>query len=84
MLVAVLHDFNRLKLNEVPKPEAQELDRVVVGIISRSFCASDYNAIRGIRRNVTFPLIPGHEPSGVVIEVGPGVTHFGLRDGGHI
>ncbi len=42
-------------------------------IRSCGFCATDYKAIKGIRRNVTFPFIPGHEPAGVVAEVGPGV-----------
>jgi threonine dehydrogenase-like Zn-dependent dehydrogenase len=73
MLAAVLHDFNDLRLEEVPKPEPREFDDVVVRIRSCGFCATDYKAIRGIRRNVTFPLIVGHEPSGVVDEVGPGV-----------
>ena len=41
-------------------------------IKSCGFCATDYKAIKGIRRNVTFPFIAGHEPSGVVAEVGPG------------
>ena len=30
MLAAVLHDFNRLELNQVPEPEARELGTVVV------------------------------------------------------
>ncbi len=76
MLAAVLHDFNDIRLEEVPCPEPKEYGQVVVRIHSCGICASDYKAITGIRRNVTFPFIPGHEPSGVVAEVGPGVTHF--------
>jgi L-iditol 2-dehydrogenase len=76
MLAAVLHDFNDLRLEEVPRPRAIETGNVVVRIKSCGICATDYKAIRGIRRNVSFPFIPGHEPSGVVYEVGPGVTHF--------
>lgn len=76
MLAAVLHDFNHIVVEEVPCPEPKEYGHVVVKIHSCGFCASDYKAIAGIRRNVTFPFIPGHEPSGVVVEVGPGVTHF--------
>ena len=34
----------------------------------------------GIRRNVTFPFVPGHEPSGVIARVGPGVVHFRESD----
>jgi L-iditol 2-dehydrogenase len=76
MLAAVLHDFNRLTLDEVPVPEPTDHGEVVVAIKACGFCATDYKAIRGTRRNVTFPFIPGHEPSGVVASVGPGVTHF--------
>jgi threonine dehydrogenase-like Zn-dependent dehydrogenase len=46
----------------------------VVRIRSCGICATDYKAVKGIRRNVSFPFIPGHEPSGVVARVGAGVT----------
>ena len=80
MLAAVLHDFGRMELQEVPRPEARETGTVIVQIKSCGICASDYKAIMGIRKNVRFPFIPGHEPSGVVAEVGPGVTHFKVGD----
>ncbi len=76
MLAAVLHDFNQLSLEQVPIPEPKGDRHVVVRIKSCGFCATDYKAITGRRRNVTFPLIPGHEPSGIVAAVGPGVTYF--------
>ncbi|MBI4324240.1 MAG: alcohol dehydrogenase catalytic domain-containing protein [Chloroflexi bacterium] len=80
MLAAVLHDFNKLALEEVPRPEPRDLGAVAVRIKSCGICATDYKAIKGIRRNVKFPFIPGHEPSGVVAGVGPGVTHFKAGD----
>jgi len=80
MLAAVLHDFNRLELQQVAMPRAEQVGEVVVEIHSCGICATDYKAIRGIRRNVTFPTIVGHEPSGTVAEVGPGVTHFRVSD----
>ena len=76
MLAAVLHDFNHLELEEVPQPVAKNVGDVVVKIKATGFCATDYKAIKGIRRNVTFPFIAGHEPSGIVVETGPGVVHF--------
>jgi len=76
MLAAVLHDFGNMVLEEAPRPRARNFGEVVVQIKSCGFCATDYKAIQGIRRNVKFPFIPGHEPSGVVAEAGPGVTHF--------
>ena len=80
MLAAVLQDFDRLELEEVPVPRPEQHGEVVVQINSCGFCATDYKAIKGIRRNVTFPFIPGHEPSGVVAEVAPGVSHFKVGD----
>jgi L-iditol 2-dehydrogenase len=76
MLAAVLHDFNDLRLEEIPRPSPKENGDVLVRIKACGICATDVKAIRGIRRNVKFPLIAGHEPSGVVAEIGPGVEHF--------
>jgi threonine dehydrogenase-like Zn-dependent dehydrogenase len=79
MLAAVLKDFDRLVLEHVPEPEAGP-GEVVVRIKSCGFCATDYKAIKGIRRNVSFPAILGHEPSGVVAKIGQGVRHFKVGD----
>lgn len=75
MRAAVLKNFSELVLEDVPRPQAG-IGEVVVCIKSCGFCATDYKAIKGIRRNVNFPFIPGHEPAGVVAEVGAGVTQF--------
>ncbi len=75
MLAAVLEDFDRLVLQDVPPPQPG-FGEVVVRIRSCGFCQTDYKAIKGIRRNVRFPFIPGHEPAGVVAATGPGVEHF--------
>lgn len=80
MLAAVLHDFSDLRLEKVPRPHASEPGQVVVRIRAGGFCATDFKAIKGIRRNVHFPFIAGHEPSGVVAEVGAGVSHFQVGD----
>ena len=74
MLAAVLKEVDGLVLEDVPIPELG-LGEVVVRIKSCGFCATDYKAIKGIRRNVALPLVPGHEPSGIVSAVGPGVRH---------
>jgi threonine dehydrogenase-like Zn-dependent dehydrogenase len=80
MLAAVLHDFDRLDLEQVPVPRAEAPGEVLVRIKACGICATDYKAIKGIRRNVTFPAIVGHEPSGIVEEIGPGVTHVSVGD----
>ena len=82
MLAAVLHDFNKLELEDVPVPKPENVGEVRVRIKSCGVCATDYKAIKGIRRNITFPSIQGHEPSGVVEEIGPGVR--GLKPGDEV
>lgn len=81
MLAAVLEGVGRLVLKDVPTPQPGE-GEVVVQIRSCGFCATDYKAIKGVRHNVTFPFIPGHEPAGVVWSVGRGVKHF--REGDEV
>ena len=57
MIAAVLEDFDRLTVKEVPTPEPG-VGEVVVRVKACGICATDYKAIRGIRRNVT--LSPWH------------------------
>ena len=80
MRAVVLRDFNRLAVEDVPRPVPAEPGMVLVRIKACGVCATDVKAIKGIRRNVAFPFIPGHEPSGVVEEIGPGVSHFAPGD----
>ena len=82
MLAAVLHAFDDLRLEEVPRPEPEHPSDVVVRIRACGICATDYKAVKGIRRNVTFPCIAGHEASGVVAAVGSAVRHF--REGDEV
>ena len=81
MLAAVLKKPDRLVLEDVPVPDPG-LGEAVIRIKACGLCATDYKAIKGIRTNVTFPLVPGHEPSGVVAKVGPGTIHF--REGDEV
>jgi len=81
MLAAVLKDFDDLVLQDVPVPEPGP-GEVVVRIRACGFCATDYKAIKGIRRNVRFPAILGHEPAGVVHAIGDAVEHF--REGDEV
>jgi len=81
MLAAVLRDFDNLVLEDFPVPEP-EIGEVVIQVKACGFCATDYKAIKGIRTNVTFPFIPGHEAAGVVAAVGSGVSH--VKDGDEV
>ena len=74
MLAAILTDVNKIVFEDIPKPKP-EPTQVVVDVKACGICATDHKAVRG-KRKVEFPRILGHEPAGVVEEVGVAVKHF--------
>ncbi|MFZ0217794.1 MAG: alcohol dehydrogenase catalytic domain-containing protein, partial [Candidatus Dormiibacterota bacterium] len=65
----------RVTVGDGPPPElGPGLARVRVGACG--LCATDLHMARGMRlpRGVSYPVRPGHEVAGEVVEVGPG-TH---------
>lgn len=68
--------INDLTLAEVDPPRIAD-DEVLVELRSVGICHSDFELLEG-RYIIPFeyPLIPGHEWSGTVAEVGPDVTSF--------
>lgn len=80
MYAAVLKAFNEIELEKIAVPHAENAGEVVVQIKSCGICATDYKAIKGVRRNFDLPIIVGHEPSGIVAEVDPCVSHFAVGD----
>jgi threonine dehydrogenase-like Zn-dependent dehydrogenase len=73
VLAAVLEAVGKMPLREVPKPEAGP-GEVVVRVKACGICQTDYLAYTGGRTNWTPGLIVGHEISGVIDQVGPGVA----------
>lgn len=65
-----------MELREVPEPAAGPGD-VKIRIMAASICGSDLHIRRGdIGIPMRFPVVPGHEFTGVIAEVGEGVTGF--------
>lgn len=71
MRAYVLHDIDDFRTEEVPKP-VPGAGEVLLAVKAAGICGSD---IPRIYRTGTYsyPLIPGHEFSGVVVETGTGV-----------
>lgn len=59
-----------------PKPGANE---VLVKVMSSGICGTDIHILRGEYLG-GYPVIPGHEFSGVIEQVGDGVTRFQVGD----
>jgi threonine dehydrogenase-like Zn-dependent dehydrogenase len=65
-----------LKEVEIPIPRK---DEVLIEVKSVGICGSDLPIFKGIRE-VSYPLIPGHEFSGVIVETGKEVKKFKKGD----
>ena len=65
-----------LKEVEIPIPRK---DEVLIEIKSVGICGSDIPIFKGIRE-VSYPLIPGHEFSGVIVEAGEEVKKYKKGD----
>ena len=55
-------------------------DDVVIEILYCGVCHSDVHNVRNDWRNAKYPMVPGHEIIGRVVEVGPQVTRFKAGD----
>ena len=75
-----LYGVRDIRLIEAPEPQASE-GEVVVRVGGCGICGTDLHFYRGEWR-VKLPLIPGHEFSGIIDEVGPGVDW--LEEGLHV
>lgn len=80
MRAAVLWDVDDLRIQdiEIEPPKAGE---ALIRMAASGVCRSDLHTVRGVHRHA-MPIVLGHEGSGVVEELGEGVT--GLAPGDHV
>lgn len=81
MLAARYHAKHRLVVEEVPIPEPGQ-GQVQVRVRYCGICGTDVHIFEGDKgsMDVVPPRILGHEFSGVVSRVGPGVSHLAVGD----
>lgn len=79
MLAAVVVQPGKMEVKEVPDPELGEND-VLLKVASCGICGSDVHAFEGNHFRTTYPRIMGHEFSGYVDDIGPGVKNFRKGD----
>ena len=77
MKAAILVEQNQpLVVAEVELPEALGVGQVLVKIHYSGICGSQLGEIDGVKGEDRFlPHLLGHEGSGIVLAVGPGVRH---------
>jgi alcohol dehydrogenase len=80
MKAAVFHGVDDLRLDEVPKPRPAG-GQAVIRITTTTICGTDVHIVKG-EYPVRAGLILGHEPVGVIEELGEGLDdefHLGQR-----
>ena len=78
MRAAVFHGVNDVRLEEVPRPRAGP-GEAVIRVTMTTICGTDLHIVRG-EYAVKPGLIIGHEPVGVIEELGAGVIGYSIGD----
>ncbi|MBL0387408.1 glutathione-dependent formaldehyde dehydrogenase [Tumebacillus sp. ITR2] len=80
MKAVTFQGIKDVKVKDVPDPEIRASDDVLVRITSTAICGSDLHLVHGFVPNFHKDYIIGHEPMGVVEEVGPEVRNLKKGD----
>jgi threonine dehydrogenase-like Zn-dependent dehydrogenase len=78
MRATVFHSANNIRVEEVPRPSAG-VGEAVIKITLTTICGTDLHILRG-EYAVKPGLLIGHEPVGVIEELGDGVTGYKIGD----
>lgn len=75
-----LHGVGDLRYEDVPAPQIPKPDEVTLAVSIAGICGSDLHNYRTGAWISRAPSVAGHEFTGVVIELGTGVTHVAVGD----
>jgi alcohol dehydrogenase len=78
MKATVFHSPNHISVEEVPRPAAA-VGEAVIRITLTTICGTDLHILRG-EYAVKPGLVIGHEPVGVIEELGDGLTGYNIGD----
>jgi threonine dehydrogenase-like Zn-dependent dehydrogenase len=78
MRANVLHGPNNIRVEEMPRPTAR-VGEAVIRITLTTICGTDLHILRG-EYPVKPGLVIGHEPVGVIEEIGEGVIGYKIGD----
>lgn len=79
MRAVVLDGRGSIDVTDLPDPVAGP-DEVVIAPETVGICGTDIHLASGDYPTGTFPVVPGHEFAGTIVEVGPEVTDFAVGD----
>jgi alcohol dehydrogenase len=84
MKAAVYKNFNDpIEILSVPKPKLNSSASVIIQVMATGVCRSDWHGWKGHDDDIRshgFPFIPGHELSGIIVEIGRSVKKLKIGD----
>lgn len=80
MKAVTWHGRRDMRVEEVPDPTIKEADDAIIKITSTGLCGSDLHLYETLGPFMTPGDVVGHEPMGIVQEVGPDVTNLKTGD----
>src|ERR1700685_2983227 len=79
MKAVILEDTRQIVVREVPDAEMKETTDVLLRLTSTAICGTDLHFYEGRMRGIEVGII-GHEPLGIVAEVGTAVRNVKKGD----
>lgn len=80
MKAVTYQGIKNIVVKDVPDPRIEKPDDMIVKMTSTAICGSDLHLLHGMIPNLQENYIIGHEPMGIVEEVGPSVTKLKKGD----
>ncbi|WP_433604693.1 zinc-dependent alcohol dehydrogenase [Dactylosporangium sp. CA-139114] len=80
MKAVVWHGKRDVRVDDVPDPRIEQPNDIVIKVTSSGICGSDLHLYEVLAPFMTEGDILGHEPMGIVEEVGPAITHLRRGD----
>jgi threonine dehydrogenase-like Zn-dependent dehydrogenase len=80
MRAVTWHGRDDVQVDTVPDPVLEDPTDVIVEVTSSGICGSDLHLIEVMAPFMSVGDVMGHEPMGIVREVGPGVTELSAGD----
>lgn len=80
MKAVTWHGVKDMRVTEVPDPVIEAPDDVIVRVTSTGLCGSDLHLYEALGPFMTQGDVVGHEPMGVVEQVGPAVSSLVVGD----
>lgn len=74
MKAVTYQGIKNILVKDVREPRIEKRDDMIVRVTSTAICGSDLHLVHGMIPNLPDGFVIGHEPMGIVEEIGPDVT----------